>query len=121
MFDLESVAPCVLAAKPDMSQAILCYGPMIETCAGRDGREAHLACQRRAEGEWAALAERYGDQPMTRRLASAFDPAACERLSSPGLPLDEGRLQCRITALLSRALYGHIESLWGGLGPGLRP
>ena len=120
LLDIDRATPCVQAARPDMSQAILCYRPFLEICPEDAAPEDRLACRRRVEPEWTALAERYGNQPMTRMLSAAFDPAACETFSAPGKPPEEARLDCRITARATQTIYGHIESLWGGLGPGLR-
>ena len=120
LLDIDRVAPCVQAARPDMSQAILCYRPLLEICPEDAAPEDRLACRRRIEPEWTALAARFGDQPMTRRLAGAFDPAACEAFAPAGKPPEEARLDCRITARATQTIYGHIESLWGALGPTLR-
>ncbi|SFI64631.1 hypothetical protein [Albimonas pacifica] len=121
LLDIDRTVPCVQAAKPDMSQAILCYRPLLEICPEDAEPDDRLACRRRVEPEWTALAARFGDQPMTRMLAGAFDPAACETFAAPGKTPEEARLDCRITARATQTIYGHIESLWGGLGPGLRP
>ncbi|MDF2231917.1 hypothetical protein P2H44_05070 [Albimonas sp. CAU 1670] len=121
LLNLDAAVPCVQAARPDMSKAILCYRPLLEACDAQVGAEARLDCNRRAEAEWTALSRRYADQPMTRLLAGAFDPSACEAFSPPdaGQSREEARLQCRITARATQTIYGHIESLWGSLGRGL--
>ncbi|WP_339950402.1 hypothetical protein [uncultured Albimonas sp.] len=119
LLDLDRVTPCVQAARPDMSQAILCYRPLLEACPEGPDPDAWRDCRRQAEGEWTELARRFGDQPMTRMLSGAFDPAACETFTAVDQSPEDARQSCRITAKATQALYGHIESLWGGLGRGL--